>query len=121
MKPEKTKVEAAPTMPDVVKEKSEVAAKVQTDLLAVFLKEHCEIMGIKECELKDILVIRTLETTCQIVNVDDERDVKIGVTVHPNYDGSKITYLYEVYGEFILMKDSYPKTTKFLESINPKK
>lgn len=130
MKPEKTKVEATPTMPSeqtkemqelVSKQVSEVA-KTQTGLIETYLLEYCEVNGIKETELKDHVVIARVveDNSTNVVNVDDPRDVKIGIRLCTSSLAEPANLIYEVYGEYIADKDKYPKTTKFLESINPK-
>lgn len=92
-------------------------------LLETFLEEYKTTH-----DIKDVVVYSDYQNcTLAVVNRDDERDVKFGVKwPFPYLIGSESVDDFfnrpiEVYGEYMFEKDNYPKTTEFLESINPKK
>lgn len=122
---------ATPTMPDDLEKFKEMQtktveeiAKMQTKLLETYLFEYCEVNKIAEDELRGMLQIGNfpVDNMVAVVNVDDPRDIKIGLIYHSDFKSgtTEIHQYFEVCGEYISEKDKYPKTTKFLESLNTK-
>lgn len=120
-----------PTMPtDLEKFKEEQMrivqeiAKTQTSLLEVYLLEWCEVNKVQESELRGLLKIGhyVADGMVAVINADDERDIKIGIKCHSDVTPGvgEVKQWFEVFGEYIAEKDNYPKTTKFLETINNK-
>ena len=76
---------------------------------------------------KDVVVYSDHKNyTLAVVNKDDERDIKFGVKLPIPYliGAESVDDFFnrpiDFYGEYMSERDKYPKTTAFLESINPK-
>lgn len=91
-------------------------------LLETFLEEYEDTHTVK-----DVVVYADRQNyTLAVVNKDDERDIKFGVKLPiPCLIGAESVDDFfnrpiDFYGEYMSERDKYPKTTAFLESINPK-
>lgn len=75
-----------------------------TELVGCFLLEFCNVNNITEDSLKDYVnvVSSPEDSSILVVNVDDKRDVKFGVTL-----GDKI----ETFGEYTKNKELYTETS----------
>ena len=75
-----------------------------TELVGCFLLEFCNVNNITEDCLKDYVnvVSSPEDSSILVVNVDDKRDVKFGVTL-----GDKI----ETFGEYTKNKELYTETS----------
>lgn len=74
------------------------------ELVGCFLLEFCKVEGVSEENLKDnVNVISSPEeSSILVVNVNDNRDVKFGVTLGDNI---------EIFGEYTEKKDVYQETS----------
>lgn len=97
-------------------------AKKETKLLETYLLEYCEVNGVKETDLKELLAVGVFpqDNSTVVFNVNDKRDVKIGVKYYSEYSPTRkaIVQGFTVSGEFMEEKDKYPKTAKYLEEIS---
>lgn len=83
--------------------------KEQVKLVETYLLEFCEVKEVRERELKNHLAVVSCvqDSSIMVINADDERDVKFGIKLHV---GS-----FEIFGEFLDHKDSFPKTLKLIK------
>lgn len=86
--------------------KEDVMEKIEkmTELVGCFLLEFCKVEGVSEENLKNsVNVVSSPEdSSILVVNVDDNRDVKFGVTLGDNI---------ETFGEYTEKKDIYQETS----------
>lgn len=103
------------TIKDTFNMNREMLSKITT-LVETYLCEFCEVKGITENELKDLLMVASCPSDASIlvVNKDDTRDVKFGVKV--KHELTKVSI--EVFGEYTEQSDDYPKTKELFSKIN---
>lgn len=94
--------------------------ELQLAVLREFLTEFCCVNGIEEKELKTYLKVASCpsDNSIVVVNADDIRDIKFGVKLDIETKEGIFLPTYSYFGEFLDLKDKYPKTTKLLEDIN---
>lgn len=93
--------------------------KQQTNVLESFLNEFCKVNGIEETELKNHLSVASCppDNSIMAVSADDPRDIKFGVKMNIKHEDGGFFPVFEVFGEYLECKDSYPETTALIDSI----
>lgn len=87
----------------------------QVSLIETYLSEFCEVNGISENGLKGKLKLISYPVDNTISVVDSDNKVKFGVTV--STDIEKESIIFNVFGEYLANKESFPKTTNYINSL----
>ena len=110
-----------PTLPKVQKSeeqtmKSNQIAKMQSELLGVYLSEYCEVNGIEEKQLKNTLSVKTLPLERRVMVYDKEQNIKMLIVVNSEYYASAGDFVRDLVVCGQHLKD-YPKTLSYQKKL----
>lgn len=88
----------------------------QLSFVETFLREFCKVHNFGENELRQKIQVLTYppEGTILVVDAENNKNVKFGITSHLKTSEKKFLVNFEVFGEFIHQKENYPETLKAL-------
>lgn len=86
--------------------------KQMVELLKIYLKEFCSVMGVTEKELSTKVIVYSdpKDKFMAILSVENRNLVKIGVRIAK--DG------YEILGQYLTEEDKFPQTAKYIDFLN---
>lgn len=92
----------------------------QISFVETFLGEFCKVNGIGEIDLRQKIQVLAYppENTIMVVDANDMEKVKFGITSQLKASEGKLLVNFEVFGEFVHQKETYPETTKALDGGN---
>lgn len=96
--------------------KSNQIAKMQSELLGVYLSEYCEVNGIDENQLENTLSVKTFPLERRVMVYDEEQNIKMLIVVNSEYYSSAGDFLRDliVCGQHL---NNYPKTLSYKKKL----